>query len=474
MVWKKITGNEMIINRIRIIGFVILTLAVIAPDAALADWKIYYTGTIGQYAGYGGRGSFPTRYQCELYRTSQSPGDQSMSYCGGFDTPSQNRSGGDDGSAAREQEKQRQLQLQKEKALELARQKKFAEERDKLVGNFKGGSTDTPGLKTAVGPASACIEKNRACILNGTPCCAPYSCTGKFPNTYCGTPKGTGADTVKGVDDSSAVARPAKKKPDIGSVAVQRGVANPARLVRELLEPLPTVILLRTERPNAQAQLILRSFNMPELPDPVKNIADLSPGDVVLVAPWSLKDRKKAGNWEVGLSNGINLLDKWGSNSLSPPASHAAIFLGERNGKRWYMDNTSSGTVIKEEKYFLKEYGARKMDVATLVGQPLSKHEGDELWKGAHELRNMTTYWPSGVPNVTGSAGMVCSESSRWLLMRAGRRVPETSSENAKIFGKDIGLNKKQFVDFSPSDFYEEEQYFVIHQLDIQGKGQRP
>jgi hypothetical protein len=30
-----------------------------------------------------------------------------------------------------------------------------------------------------------CIEKGLQCTLNGTACCAPYSCKGKFPNTYC-------------------------------------------------------------------------------------------------------------------------------------------------------------------------------------------------------------------------------------------------------------------------------------------------
>jgi hypothetical protein len=30
-----------------------------------------------------------------------------------------------------------------------------------------------------------CIEKGLQCTLNGTPCCAPYECKGKFPNTYC-------------------------------------------------------------------------------------------------------------------------------------------------------------------------------------------------------------------------------------------------------------------------------------------------
>jgi len=33
--------------------------------------------------------------------------------------------------------------------------------------------------------ANSCIEKGLTCILNGTPCCSPYECKGKFPNTYC-------------------------------------------------------------------------------------------------------------------------------------------------------------------------------------------------------------------------------------------------------------------------------------------------
>lgn len=33
--------------------------------------------------------------------------------------------------------------------------------------------------------ANSCIEKGLTCILTGTPCCSPYECKGKFPNTYC-------------------------------------------------------------------------------------------------------------------------------------------------------------------------------------------------------------------------------------------------------------------------------------------------
>lgn len=33
--------------------------------------------------------------------------------------------------------------------------------------------------------AANCIEQGLTCVLNGTPCCAPYECKGKFPNTTC-------------------------------------------------------------------------------------------------------------------------------------------------------------------------------------------------------------------------------------------------------------------------------------------------
>jgi hypothetical protein len=38
---------------------------------------------------------------------------------------------------------------------------------------------------TNIAMAASCIEKGLQCTLNGTPCCSPYDCKGKFPNTYC-------------------------------------------------------------------------------------------------------------------------------------------------------------------------------------------------------------------------------------------------------------------------------------------------
>lgn len=266
--------------------------------------------------------------------------------------------------------------------------------------------------------------------------------------------------------DPSVVDLRDKKKPYVLDLTVVKG-ANP-QLSKELLGNFSETVTRRTTRSNEQAQMILRSFKTGEPPNPVKNISSLAPGDVILVAPVpmkaGLKDETKEHLKDVMISNGINFLDRWGSDNWTSPASHAAIFIGTRNGKNWYLDNTSEGPVIKDEKQFLKQYGQRRMDVATLVGQPLSQHEGQELWKGAHELRNTTSYGIRVLAH-DGNDAMVCSEAARWLLVRAGRRVPETRSQNRTIAGIDTGLNKKMYVNFSPSDFYEEQQYFVIHQL---------
>ena len=151
-------------SRIKIIGILILTLAVAAPEAALADWKVYYTGKAAGMFGSYGRGNFATNPQCEAYRSSSAGFERNNSYCSGFDTPSNrpptpSHQSGDNGAAAREQESQRQLQLQRE----LERQKKFAEEKDKLLRTLRGSSTGTLGLKTGTA-AGFWLYRERSCM----------------------------------------------------------------------------------------------------------------------------------------------------------------------------------------------------------------------------------------------------------------------------------------------------------------------
>lgn len=53
--------------------------------------------------------------------------------------------------------------------------------RSETPGEFKPCSQET----ILDGAGAGCREYGEACTLYGTPCCDPYSCQGKFPNTTC-------------------------------------------------------------------------------------------------------------------------------------------------------------------------------------------------------------------------------------------------------------------------------------------------
>ena len=70
----------------RFLVFLFIVTLMPAQDA-FAAWQIHYSGKAAKMFGYGGRGNFATKSQCESYRTSR-PGFESMnSYCSGFDPP---------------------------------------------------------------------------------------------------------------------------------------------------------------------------------------------------------------------------------------------------------------------------------------------------------------------------------------------------------------------------------------------------
>ncbi|MCX5804625.1 MAG: hypothetical protein NT010_00970 [Proteobacteria bacterium] len=438
---------------IKIIGIFLLILTTISPKSALADWKIYYTGIIGQQSGYHGRGSFATQSQCEQYRMTMPGG--SMSYCGGFDTPTPSSPSGDDGTAAREQEKQRQLQLQREqqeRELELARQKKFAEEKDKLLGSFKGNSTGTLGLKTGTGSVSGCIEKGLTCVLNGTPCCAPYSCSGKFPNTYCGSLNGT--DTLG-------------LKTGTGSVdpKVLQEQNEFEKMNAEWMEKQKQLIEQRLREPNKYAAAITKSLktNAPAItkslktnapPLPWKTFNELQAGDVLLM------EGEKA-------SKGIVYADNKLSGGNPSNASHTVVYLKEVRGKKLFLDNQPNvGPRIISEEEFKGLYGNRGADVAKLA-QPLNKKEGQALFSAAvamaqknnQKLINKDTWFGKYLLNDTnygpgGKDDVVCSETDWAVINAAGRTIP-FSDNKLKLF---LGLN------FTPSDFYNS-PYFLVTPL---------
>jgi hypothetical protein len=65
-----------------------------------------------------------------------------------------------------------------------AKNKKSENARDCTVGYLPAAGDIVAGDHNIV-LAANCIEQGLTCVLNGTPCCSPYECKGKFPNTYC-------------------------------------------------------------------------------------------------------------------------------------------------------------------------------------------------------------------------------------------------------------------------------------------------
>ena len=58
------------------------------------------------------------------------------------------------------------------------------------LGTFEAtGKADLRGPTTHSHPSpilvQSCIAQGQICTLNGTPCCAPHRCGGRFPNTTC-------------------------------------------------------------------------------------------------------------------------------------------------------------------------------------------------------------------------------------------------------------------------------------------------
>ena len=99
---------------------------------------------------------------------------------------------------AREQERKIEQEMQRikdEKEREIARKKAWESVANELMRISSSHST----IMRDNDDKAACIQGDpnikRVCMLNGSPCCPPYVCEGKFPNTYC-VFKGSGlADT---------------------------------------------------------------------------------------------------------------------------------------------------------------------------------------------------------------------------------------------------------------------------------------
>ena len=372
----------MIMNRIRIIGIFILTLAVIAPDAALADWKVYYTGKASGMFGSGGRGNFATRSQCEAYRSSSAGFERNNSYCSGFDTPSYmpptpSRPSGDDGTATREQEKQRQLQLQKEqkeRELELARQKKFAEEKDQLLRTFKGTSTDTLGLKT-----------------------------------------GTRSVDPKVLQEQDEF----------------------EKMNAEWMKKQKQLIEQRIREPNEYAGAISKSLktNAPP-PLPPRKYEMLQPGDVLLISPddnksfWiNVGDRLSSASQSPASHTVLFLKEVNGKKLFLDHTSE--------RGSHVISEEEFLSTYGHRDALVAQPVKETDTDAIWEHTKELVKKEQEKQAKNTESrtdyLRDKSGYGLYGPDN------MVCSEADRWVLVNSGLKIPETASPLKRLLGIHYG-----------------------------------
>jgi len=228
-------------------------------------------------------------------------------------------------------------------------------------------------------------------------------------------------------------------------------------------------IARRLQEPNHLCAAITASLRIKEPPLPYKTFAELQPGDVLLLAPDDAKSRL------------IRWADRFSSQTPDSPASHTVLFLREVKGRRLFLDNQGGeGMAIITEEEFLRRYAGRlpASSVASLrepgcsVAQPLAPQEAQHLWQESAQLarhqladreRKAGNWVDTSDYGLYGDDNMVCSEASRWALVRglAASRpdlsLPDTKSPLKKLLG----------VYYGPANFYNDQEHFLITPLGV-------
>lgn len=206
----------------------------------------------------------------------------------------------------------------------------------------------------------------------------------------------------------------------------------------------------RMEKPDPYLSSIITSIES-KTPPPLSanslSFDDLKPGDVILF-----------GREDVGYA--INLVDNLLSWDFQSDASHSIIYLKEIAGQKVFLDNRpGSGERIITEKEFEETYKNRPRDVAQLISTPVKPEDGDKLYNIAFDLVGKEQQYKHDkllkfIPGTTYGVwlqDMVCSESSRYVLVQSGFRLPESRDFYKKYFG----------VDYSLSDYYKSGYFFI-------------
>jgi hypothetical protein len=208
----------------------------------------------------------------------------------------------------------------------------------------------------------------------------------------------------------------------------------------------------RLKKPNQWSSALAASLTTKAPPLPFKKFSELQSGDVLLIAPEKSDLPGRA----------VNAGDVILSGKKASDASHTVLYLKQINGVKFFLDNMpGEGPRIVPEAYFIKKYGHRQTEVAKLA-QPLNEEEGKQLYAAAKDMRakNLAKQQENNWFDKTnygawGKDNMVCAEADWALIKAAGRKIPESADRIKKGLG----------IDFSPADFYNNEQYFLVTPL---------
>jgi hypothetical protein len=195
---------------------------------------------------------------------------------------------------------------------------------------------------------------------------------------------------------------------------------------------------------------VLVSLESGSAPDPSarpSTILDLLPGDILLLEPtgWSAiippVDRFYRAAEELARGQVFAAIGQ-----KTEPVSHAISMVKRVKDVTLFLDHTSVGSRILDQKEFERLYRNRKIYVA----RPQTAVDGKQLWQTARDaaLKHKSDY------GVTPGK-LVCSE-------RAGIAV-------AKATGLDLQTGRLGPIDITPADFFDPQsvgKYFIISPLE--------
>lgn len=211
---------------------------------------------------------------------------------------------------------------------------------------------------------------------------------------------------------------------------------------------------------SADAAAIARTLKVKagKVPPLGKRFDNLKVGDVLLC-----RQPDDMGSLGFYTSGWIIIADKVVTGSSRARASHTFMLVRDVRGVKLFLDNMpGQGTRIKTEAQITAEYANVGLDVA----RPLSPFDADLLWAAARQygIRSQKEFAARAGNRIDttdygvwGEGDMVCSETMRWALVKAGMVIPETSS----WIKKDLGS-----VNYGPADFYEDSRHFLVMPLE--------